>query len=304
MIVTARNSAIQLVSLHRHGHIRYDPQSVAPVDSSNVLPASPPVAMSPSLWKKVAFALAILVIGAALLFISVRQRPVVENGDLHSIAVLPLVAQGSGADYDVADGITDSIINNLSLVPTLRVISHASVFQYRGQTVDPQSVGQKLGVAAVLIGHVEQAGDVLTVNLEVTATSDRRRLWGQQYTRKITDQNALQQEVAGAVADALRLGLTPARRQQIGGQTTSDAEAHQLYLKGRYYFFKETPSDVLRARALFQEAIDHDPMFALAYSALGDTYDWMATEGYQAGRGCASSDCGKVEGERTERFIG
>lgn len=203
------------------------------------------------------------------------------TNDLHSIAVLPLVAQGEGTDYDIADGITDSIINTLSLVPNLRVISHASVFQYRGQAADLQTVGKKLGVAAVMTGQIEQSGTVLRVTLELTATADRRRLWGQRYTRDTADQAVLTQEAASAVADALRLGLSPAGRQQIGRPATSSAEANQLYLKGRYYFFKEDPANVLQARAMFQQAIDRDPMYALAYAALGDSYDWMATEGYQ-----------------------
>jgi TolB-like protein/DNA-binding winged helix-turn-helix (wHTH) protein/Flp pilus assembly protein TadD len=208
-----------------------------------------------------------------------RSQP--EIGDVHSIAVLPLVAQGEGTDYDLADGITDSIINSLSLIPNLRVISHASVFQYRGQASDPQSVGRKLGVAAVMTGRIEQSGSVLRVVLELTATGDRRRLWGQQYTKEIADRAVLTQEAASAIAEALRLGMSPAGRQQIGRPATANAEANQLYLKGRYYFFKENPNDVLQARAMFQQAIDQDPMFALAYAALGDTYDWMATEGYQ-----------------------
>jgi DNA-binding winged helix-turn-helix (wHTH) protein/TolB-like protein/Flp pilus assembly protein TadD len=217
---------------------------------------------------------------STILIVVLKQRPA-ESDDLHSIAVLPLLTQSNKTDYDVADGTTDSIINDLSLVPNLRVISHASVFLYRDQVVEPRAVGQKLGVGAVLTGRLEESGTSLTVNLELTATADGRHLWGQQYTRNASDRAGLALEVADAVSDALRLNLTPSQRHNIGTQDASNAEAHQLYLKGRYYFFKETTDDVLRARRLFQEAIDRDPNFALAYSALGDTYDWMATEGYQ-----------------------
>lgn len=225
------------------------------------------------------FGIACAVLSAILIWV-LKQRPA-ESDDLHSIAVLPLLTQSNKTDYDVADGTTDSIINDLSLVPNLRVISHASVFQYRDQVVEPRAAGQKLGVGAVLTGRLEESGTTLTVNVELTATSDGRHLWGQQYTRNVSDRASLALEVADAVSDALRLSLTPTQRHNIGSQNASDAEAHQLYLKGRYYFFKETLDDVLRARRLFQEAIDRDPNFALAYSALGDTYDWMATEGYQ-----------------------
>jgi tetratricopeptide (TPR) repeat protein len=121
----------------------------------------------------------------------------------------------------------------------------------------------------------------MIVTFELTATSDRRHLWGQRYERNVTDRSSLAHEAAGSVADALRLNLSPSRRQQLGSQTPLDAEAQQLYLKGRYYFFRETQEDVLRARSLFQSAIDRDPTYALAYAGLGDSYDWMATEGYQ-----------------------
>ena len=217
---------------------------------------------------------------AAVPFVAVKRQSK-QTSDLHSVAVLPVLAQVNTADYDLADGTTDSIINSLSLVPNLRVISHASVFQYRGQMVDPRSIGQKLGVDAVLTGRLELTGTTLTMNVELTATSDGRHVWGQQYTRNVSERTNLAAEIAGSIADTLRLSLTPASRQEIDSQNTSNTEARQLYLKGRYYFFRETPDDVLHARKLFQDSIDRDPSFAQAYSALGDTYDWMATEGYQ-----------------------
>jgi tetratricopeptide (TPR) repeat protein len=136
-------------------------------------------------------------------------------------------------------------------------------------------------VAAVLTGHVEQTDKTMIVTLELTSTADRRHLWGQRYERNMSERTSLTQDAARAVADALRLNFSPVDRKQTGNQTSSDAEAQQLYLKGRYYFFRETPEDVLRARSLFQSAIDRDPMYALAYAGLGDSYDWMATEGYQ-----------------------
>jgi DNA-binding winged helix-turn-helix (wHTH) protein/TolB-like protein len=259
-----------------------DPQ---PTDSSERLTAvqaistavHPPSFLSKT--RRAAIVVLAVVLVAVLAF--VWKSRTISSETLNSVAVLPLIGQGAAGDYDVADGMTDSIINNLSLVQNLTVTSHASVFQYRGQLVDPRIVGKKLDVSAVLTGRIVQAGTSLAVNLELTATADGRHLWGQQYTRNLTDRAALQQEVAVAVADALRLSLSPARRQQMSRLTTSDAEAQQKYVEARYYFFKENPEDVLRARKLFEEAIDRDPTFALAYGGLGDTYDWMATEGFQ-----------------------
>jgi TolB-like protein/DNA-binding winged helix-turn-helix (wHTH) protein/Flp pilus assembly protein TadD len=249
-----------------------------PVPSEQVLTSEFPTKRSFAM-KHWMLSVLLLVSLFAVLFVAVRKRPSTEGAN--SIAVLPLLTQGTDAEYDISDGLTDSIINDLSLVPKLRVISHASVFQYRGQAVDPRAVGQKLGVAAVLTGHVEQADKSMVLTLELTSTADSRHLWGQRYERNISERTSLTQEAASAVADALRLNINPVRRQQMGSQTSSDAEAQQLYLKGRYYFFRETPEDVLRARSLFQSAIDRDPVYALAYAGLGDSYDWMATEGYQ-----------------------
>jgi TolB-like protein/DNA-binding winged helix-turn-helix (wHTH) protein len=198
-----------------------------------------------------------------------------------SLAVLPLIENdNAGADYELADGITDGIIDDLSLTPNLRVISHASVFQYRGRSVDPRSVGQSLGVASVLTGRLKRNAEDLTLDLELTATADGRRLWGQQFVRPIGERSAMQHDVASAVADALRFRQDRARLVKA----EINPEAQQLYFKARYYFFRETPEDVLRARGLLQEAIDKEPTYSLAYAAIGDSYDWMASEGFQPAR--------------------
>jgi TolB-like protein/DNA-binding winged helix-turn-helix (wHTH) protein/Flp pilus assembly protein TadD len=258
-------------------HLAASPESEADATvSAPIARARLPISKLPAL--ALTIVVAIILVG---LLAYVWRNSAVDSGRAQSVAVLPLLAPGASGDYDVADGITDSIINDLSLVPNLRVISHASVFQYRGRNVDPRSIGRELGVTSVLTGSVVQAGTNITVNLELTATSDGRHLWGQQYNRRIVERVALQHEAAGAVANALRRNLSPARRDQISRQTTTDAEAQLSYLKGRNYFFKETPEDVLQARGFFQDAIDRDPTFALAWGGLGDSYDWMATEGFQ-----------------------
>lgn len=259
------------------------PVPPAPGPQSSPLQASAPdlkLRNRPMLVRLALFG--ITCVALTVILIAAWKPRILPSSDLHSVAVMPLLTQEEKTDYDLADGTTDSIINDLSLVPNLRVISHASVFQYRDKTVEPRAVGEKLGVGAVLTGRLEQAGATLTLNLELTATSDGRRLWGEQYTRNVSDSAELALEVANGVSDALRLDITSAARHEIGNQSAFDTQAHQAYLKGRYYFFKETPDDVLLARHLFQEAIDRDPAFALAYAGLGDTYDWMATEGFQS----------------------
>ena len=247
--------------------------------SAPELEANPPKRPSAPTLRLLLYGVVVIILTAVIVIVG--KHRLANRADLRSVAVLPLRSQNDKSDYDLADGTTDSIIDDLSLVPELRVISHASVFQYREQAVDPQAVGQKLGVGAVLTGRLEQTASNITVSLELTASSDGRHLWGQTYTRNLSERAALALEIADGVSESLRLNLTDATRQEIGNQKASDDEAHQLYLKGRYYFFKETPDDVLHARHLFQDAIDRDPTFALAYGGLGDTYDWMATEGFQ-----------------------
>jgi TolB-like protein/lipoprotein NlpI len=249
----------------------------APVEE--ILPA--PAYGRLAFLKSWVLALALLGV-AAVVFALAWPRLFQKSHRTDSIAVLPLLTQrGGNEDYDIADSMTDSIIDALSLLPQLRVISHASVFQYRSRIADPRQAGRELGVVTVLTGRLVQRGDDLTLHLELSDTSDGRRLWGQQYDGKIGDVIALQQEVAGAVADSLRVGVNPDQRRQMNTPATTNAEAQQLYLKARYHFFKEEPEEVLKARQIFQQAIDKDPNFALAYCGIGDTYMWMAFEGVQ-----------------------
>jgi TolB-like protein/DNA-binding winged helix-turn-helix (wHTH) protein/Flp pilus assembly protein TadD len=225
------------------------------------------------------FLIGVLALAAVMVGVFFSIPRATQSNASPSIAVLPLAVRGTTADYDVGDGLTDGLINDLSLVPGLRVISHVSVFQYRNKSVDARAVGRQLGVKSVLTGKIEPIGNTLLVTLELTAVGDGTRLWGQQYKRNVAERAALQTEIAAAVGDALRLNLTAEHQRQA--PRPADAEAQQLYFTGRHYFFKETPEDVTRARSIFRQAIDRDPTFALAWAALGDTYDWMATEGFQ-----------------------
>jgi TolB-like protein/DNA-binding winged helix-turn-helix (wHTH) protein/tetratricopeptide (TPR) repeat protein len=252
-----------------------DPEPEAPEVIPTTVAVQAPVATRPSRF--VIWALALAAVASAVFFSAPR---VMESNAAPSLAVLPLLAQGSTADYDVADGMTDALIDDLSRVPGLKVISHASVFQYRNRPVDPRVAGRQLGVAAVLTGRVEQTGSTLRVLLELTSTKDGSHIWGQQYAEDVAERAALQSKIVAAVGDSLRVTIATERQRRIP-QARVDADAQQLYYKARYYFFKETPEDVTRARSFFWQAIDRDPTYALAWAGVGDTYDWMATDGFQ-----------------------
>ena len=193
---------------------------------------------------------------------------------IESIAVLPF-DNGSGdpnTEY-LSDGITESLINNLSQLPSLRVSARSAVFRYKGNAPDPQRVGQDLRVRAVLSGRLLQRGDTLVVRTELMDVSNGSQLWGQEYSRKLTDVIALQDDLSHAIAERLRLHLTNEEKQKLTKRYTENHEAYQLYLKGRYYWYKRSPEGVLKAREYMQQAIDTDPGYALAYAGLADAYN-------------------------------
>jgi tetratricopeptide (TPR) repeat protein len=154
----------------------------------------------------------------------------------------------------------------------LKVKSRNSVFRYKGKEVDVQKVGKELTVDALLTGRVVQRGDTIQVSADLTSVQDNTEIWGEQYERKASDIISLQQQIAGDIADKLRTKLSGAEKQQVTKQGTQNPEAYQLYVKGRYYWNKRTGADLKTAISYFNQAIDKDPGYALAYAGLADVY--------------------------------
>src|SRR5437667_2817290 len=199
---------------------------------------------------------------------------------IQSIAVLPFTNASGNSDVDyLSDGITESLINSLSQIPNLSVKARSTVFHYKGKDVTPQQAGSELSVQAVLNGRVMQHGDQLTLSLELVDARTGDQIWGEQYNRKTTDLAALQSEIARDVSNKLRTKLSGAEEQRVTKSYTANAEAYQLYLKGRFYWNKRTIDDFNRAIPNFQQAIDKDPNYALAYSGLADSYALLAVFG-------------------------
>jgi TolB-like protein len=200
-----------------------------------------------------------------------------------SIAVLPFVNASAEPDAEyLADGIPESIIDNLSQLPNLKVMSRSSVFRFKGKETDAQEVGQKLGVQVVLTGRVAQRGDALAINIELVDARDNRQLWGQQYNRRLADVFALQEEMAKEIAEKLRLRLTGAEQQQLAKRPTESLKAFQYYMQGRAYTQRRTREDLLAAIRYCQKAIGEDPKYALAYAGLADAYSSLGVRGYIA----------------------
>jgi tetratricopeptide (TPR) repeat protein len=157
-------------------------------------------------------------------------------------------------------------------VPGLKVKSRNSVFRYKGKDVDVQKVGKDLTVDALLTGRVVQHGDTVQVSADLTNVQDNTEIWGEQYERKASDIISLQQQIAGDIADKLRSKLSGAEKEQVTKQGTQNPAAYQLYVKGRYYWNKRTTADIKTAISYFNQAIDKDPNYALAYTGLADSY--------------------------------
>ncbi len=190
-----------------------------------------------------------------------------------SLAVLPLTNASAdpGAEY-LSDGITESIINNLSKLPKLKVMARSTVFRYKGQDLDPQAVGDELNVRAVMTGRVLQLGDDLVITTELVDVRDGSQLWGEHYKRKLVDIFEVQEEIAKRISEKMEVRLSGAEKKKLVKRETQNPEAYQAYLKGRYYWNKRTPQGFLKGIEYFEHATRIDPEYSLAYSGLADCY--------------------------------
>lgn len=205
------------------------------------------------------------------------------NATIDSIAVLPFANVGDNKDLEyMSDGITESLINSLSEVSSLRVLPRSTVFQFKGQDARAQKIGKELDVKAVLTGRVVLRGTNLNVQVELIDVQKQAQLWGEQYNRNMTDIIAVQEEIAKQISQKLRLRLTGEEEKRLTKRYTEDVEAYQLYLKGRYYWAKRTAENLHKAVAYFNQSIQTDPGYALAYSGLADAYIILGVFGEQS----------------------
>jgi len=204
---------------------------------------------------------AVLVIALAGAFFYWKNH---SGASIDSLAVLPFVNVGGDPNTEyLSDGITESLMDSLSELPNLKVMSHSAVFRYKGKEADPRAVGRELGVRAVLQGRITQRGDNLSISAELVDVDGNAHLWGEQYNRKLSDALAVQQEIAAQISDKLRLKLSSEQRTQSAKRQTDNPEAYQLYLKGRYYAAKFTREGFEKGLDFFHQAIALDPNYAL-----------------------------------------
>lgn len=167
---------------------------------------------------------------------------------------------------------TEALIGSLSQLPNLSVKARSSVFRYKGKDVSPQTVGNELSVQAVLSGRVIQRGEQLTLSLELVDVRTQNVIWSENYNRRQADLVSLQNEIARDVSSKLKIKLSGADERKLTKIYTANAEAYQLYLKGRYHVLKLRPSETNKAISYFQQAIEIDPGYALAYVGLATSY--------------------------------
>lgn len=192
---------------------------------------------------------------------------------IDSIAVLPFGNVGADPNTEyLTDGITASLIDNLSQLPRLTVMSRNSVLRYRGREIDAQGAGRQLKVQAVLAGRIVQRGDDLAIEAELVNVADNSHIWGASYHRKLADLLAIQQEITKDISDKLRRKLSGEDERQFAKRLTTNPEAYQLYLKGRYFAEKLTQEGVNKGIEYFHQAIGLDPSYALAYEGLAYAY--------------------------------
>lgn len=202
---------------------------------------------------------------------------------INSVAILPFVNDSNDPNVEyLSDGITESIINSLSQIPNLRVMSRPAVFRFKGKGVDPQEVGRSLNVRAVLMGRLVKVDNRLVIKTDLIDTSDGSQLWGAEYDNNKSDILTVQDDISRRISEKLRFRLTGEDEQKLGKRYTKDVEAYELYLKGRYFWNKRGEEGLRNGIKYFKAAEERDPTYALAYSGLADSYALLCDIGVVA----------------------
>jgi TolB-like protein/DNA-binding winged helix-turn-helix (wHTH) protein/Tfp pilus assembly protein PilF len=212
-------------------------------------------------------------LGFAIFYLSQHRLAAAPVKASESIAVLPFNTASLDPDLEyLADGITESTIDQLSRSPNLKVISFGSVLPYRGRQVSPQEIGRALGVRRIMIGKIVLQHQRMIVLAELINTADGTHIWGEQYNRKLEDIINVQENIASEIAAKLQIRGIEEQQNVFRKRYADDFEAYKLYIRGRYYWNKRDVPNVQRGLSYFQQAIDHDPTYALAYAGLADAY--------------------------------
>jgi serine/threonine-protein kinase len=239
--------------------------------------ASVAAAPSPNLKLRAGILAAALLLAAGLAFLILFTGGKIRQTSMDSVAVLPFVnATGDSNSEYLSEGITQDLVSTLSRIPSLKVVSLASAYRYKGKTIDPPAIARELNVQTILTGRLLQRGDDLSISAEFVDAEHDRVMWSKQYQWKLADVSNLQAQITQDITQNLKMNLTGAEKANMAQHSTQNAEAYQLYLQGRYFWNRRTAGGVNKAIDYFQQAIAKDPNYALAYSGLADCYYSLA----------------------------
>jgi len=240
--------------------------------------ANDSIAIKKSSFSKIVIALMAVLLISAIGYFGYNYYQSTQS--INSIAVLSFENKDSDDDTEyLSDGLAESLIFRLSQLPNLKVSPSSSVFRYKGKQTDAVTVGNELGVNAVLTGRIVQRGDSLNISVELVDVRKNKLIWGEKYERKLSELLATQRQIATDISQNLRLKLSGNEKGLTKPYTNSN-EAYQLYLRGIFHFAKRTKSDMVKAIELFEKAVEIDPNFALADARIADVYNQMPAYPY------------------------
>ena len=220
-------------------------------------------------------ALLILLFCAAgfLIYNRFRKDKAETSPNNQSIAVLPFVDMSPAKDQEYfSDGMSEELLNLLSKIQSLKVISRTSSFSFKGKNLDVRKIGENLGVANILEGSIRKSGNIIRITAQLIEVKNGAHLWSETYDREMKDVFALQDEISKMIVDILKIKLSGNQTNQLAGSFTKNPEAYEDYLKGRYHWNTRTDEGIKKAIGYFEDAIRKDSNYAAAYSGLADTY--------------------------------
>jgi len=201
---------------------------------------------------------------------------------LTAVAVLPFVNQSTDVSLEyLGDGIAEAVINSLSSLPKLRVVPRATAFRYKAKEMSARDIARELDVRSLVTGRVVLRGDTLVVSCELVDAGTDRQVWGQTYNRKLADIFEVQEEIALQISENLRIALTGEQKKTLKKRFTHDPQAYQSYMKGRFFWQKRTEGGFKKAIDHFEAAIEQDPVYALPYAGLADSFALMGGAAFE-----------------------
>lgn len=245
------------------------------------------ISKSSSNWKIASYISFVVIVGLILLNVVPRaiNKKIVDK----SIAVLPFEDMSIEQDQEYfCDGIAEEIINSLAQLDSLKVIARTSTFAFKNKQTDIREIGEILGVSTVMEGSVQKAGDRLRITAQLINAEDGSHLWSERFDREFNDIFSIQDEISMAIVEKLKIELLGNQGGKAGNRQTENPDAYNLYLKGRYFWHRRTQEDLYKSIQNFEQAIEIDPNYALAYAGMGDAYfimSWWGSyprdEGYE-----------------------